>query len=47
MVEAIEIGLQILTMVFNWLFSNLYTAVIIGLSLIMLVVGIIIAKVKG
>lgn len=47
MVEAIEIGLQVLTMVFNWLFSNLFTSVVIGISLIMLVVGIIIAKVKG
>lgn len=47
MVEAVELGFQILTMAFNWLFQNLYTSVIIGLCLILFVVGVIIAKVKG
>lgn len=47
MVEAIQLGLQVMTMVFEWLLSNLYTAFIIGLSLIMLVVGVIISKSTG
>ena len=47
MIEAVELGLDILSLAFNWLFSNLYTSVIIGISLLMLVIGIIISKVKG
>lgn len=47
MVEAVQLGLEILSMVFTWLFSNVYTAVIIGISLLLVVIGVIISKVKG
>lgn len=46
-VEAIQVGLDVLSVVFDWLFSNMYTAILIGIALIMAVVGIILNKVKG
>ena len=47
MVEGIELALSILTLAFNWIFSNSYTALLVGLGLVMFVFSMVFAKVRG
>ncbi len=46
-VEAVSLGLELLSAVFNWIFSNMYTSILVGTGLVLTVIGIILAKVKG
>lgn len=47
MIDGINLAFQILQSAFNWIFSNEYTALVVGISLIMFVFGLVFTKVRG
>lgn len=47
MVQGIELALSIFTLAFQWIFNNEYTALLVGLGLVMFVFALVFAKVRG
>lgn len=47
MASAVSAALDILTSVFTWLSTNVFTSILLGISIIGFVIGIIIQKIKG